>query len=146
MKFLGVVWICQSGPTLVNLGYTGYYWLEGKLQTASRIFFSFLNYCLFYSYCETGKQPLIPKIVSVTGKMTNEWSKVLLVLQINLLGFPQSIYHENFGVENICFAKIYFTFEIGSKYEFHMLNANKKLLSFVASLLRSNFNQENLGT
>ena len=28
--------------------------------------------------CDTGKQPLIPKIVSDTGKMTNEWSKVLL--------------------------------------------------------------------
>ena len=27
--------------------------------------------------CDTGKQPLIPKIVSDTGKMTNEWSKVL---------------------------------------------------------------------
>ena len=30
--------------------------------------------------CDTGKQPLIPKIVSDTGKMTNEWSKVLLSL------------------------------------------------------------------
>ena len=29
--------------------------------------------------CDTGKQPLIPKIVSDTGKMTNEWSKVLLI-------------------------------------------------------------------
>ena len=28
--------------------------------------------------CDTGKQPLIPKIVSDTGKMTNEWSKVLI--------------------------------------------------------------------
>ena len=26
--------------------------------------------------CDTRKQPLIPKIVSVTCKMTNEWSKV----------------------------------------------------------------------
>ena len=31
--------------------------------------------------CDTGKQPLIPKIVSDTGKMTNEWSKVLLFLK-----------------------------------------------------------------
>ena len=29
--------------------------------------------------CDTGKQPLIPKIVSDTGKMTNEWSKVLII-------------------------------------------------------------------
>ena len=29
--------------------------------------------------CDTGKQPLIPKIVSDTGKMTNEWSKVLIM-------------------------------------------------------------------
>ena len=29
--------------------------------------------------CDTGKQPLIPKIVSDTGKMTNEWSKVLFL-------------------------------------------------------------------
>ena len=27
--------------------------------------------------CETGKHSLIPKIVSVTGKMTIEWCKVL---------------------------------------------------------------------
>ena len=32
--------------------------------------------------CDTGKQPLIPKIVSDTGKMTNEWSKVLYFLPI----------------------------------------------------------------
>ena len=32
--------------------------------------------------CDTGKQPLIPKIVSDTGKMTNEWSKVLFSLFI----------------------------------------------------------------
>ena len=75
--------------------------------------------------------------------MTNEWRSTIGTAEINLLGFPQSIYHENFGVENISFAKIYFTFEIRSKYEFHMLNANKKILSFVASLLRSNFNQKN---
>ena len=28
--------------------------------------------------CDTGKCSLIPKIVSVIGKMTNEWSKVLV--------------------------------------------------------------------
>ena len=32
--------------------------------------------------CDTGKQPLIPKIVSDTGKMTNEWSKVLVLPSI----------------------------------------------------------------
>ena len=38
--------------------------------------------------CDTGKQPLIPKIVSDTGKMTNEWSKVLLskiILELHIV-------------------------------------------------------------
>ena len=35
--------------------------------------------------CDTGKQPLIPKIVSDTGKMTNEWSKVLIYWQLPIL-------------------------------------------------------------
>ena len=45
-----------------------------------------------------------------------------------------SIYHKNFGVENISFATIYFTFEIRSKYEFHMLKANKKETTFVCCI------------
>ena len=30
--------------------------------------------------CDTGKRSLIPKIVSVTGKMTNEWSTSTIFL------------------------------------------------------------------
>ena len=44
------------------------------------------------SPCDTGKQPLIPKIVSDTGKMTNEWSKVLLLLNMKNCHFWLKIF------------------------------------------------------
>ena len=45
--------------------------------------------------CDTGKQPLIPKIVSDTGKMTNEWSKVLLFFKIESWNF-QNLFETEF--------------------------------------------------
>ena len=47
--------------------------------------------------CDTGKQPLIPKIVSDTGKMTNEWSKVLFLIPLNYF------FHSENRTETSCY-------------------------------------------
>ena len=48
--------------------------------------------------CDTGKQPLIPKIVSDTGKMTNEWSKVLIPMYFSSERWHYNLFFHDFSI------------------------------------------------
>ena len=76
--FLDFTWHCSTVVaglvTLKLVSNTGWKW---TLKVFSGLTATWGCQIFHFCPCETRKRSLIPKIVSVTGKMTNEWSKVI---------------------------------------------------------------------